>query len=105
MKLLIVPVTPFMQNCSVLVCERTGKAVAVDPGGDLDRVEAALRSGVRAIRATYIPSEKNGVVAGLYESLGFKWVDRPAATAGASHWELQVNKYIARRTFLERRAA
>ena len=68
-------------------------------------VEAALRRGIRGIRATYIPSEKNGVVAGLYESLGFKWVDRPAATAGASHWELQVNKYIARRTFLERRAA
>ena len=44
MKLLIVPVTPFMQNCSVLVCERTGKAVAIDPGGDLDRVDAALRS-------------------------------------------------------------
>ena len=44
MKLLIVPVTPFMQNCSVLVCEHTGKAVAIDPGGDLDRVEAALRS-------------------------------------------------------------
>ena len=31
MKLLIVPVTPFMQNCSVLVCEHTGKAVAIDP--------------------------------------------------------------------------
>ena len=44
MKLLIVPVTPFMQNCSLLVCEHTGKAVAIDPGGDLDRVEAALRS-------------------------------------------------------------
>ncbi|MBN9460091.1 MAG: MBL fold metallo-hydrolase [Burkholderiales bacterium] len=43
MKLFIVPVTPFMQNCSVLVCERTGKAVAIDPGGDLDRIDAALR--------------------------------------------------------------
>ncbi len=43
MKLLIVPVTPFMQNCSLLVCERTGKAAAVDPGGDLDRIDAALR--------------------------------------------------------------
>ena len=38
----IVPVTPFMQNCSVLVCERTGAAAAVDPGGDLDRIEQAL---------------------------------------------------------------
>lgn len=44
MRLLIVPVTPFMQNCSVLVCERTGKAAVIDPGGDLERIESALRS-------------------------------------------------------------
>lgn len=44
MKLLIVPVTPFLQNCSVLVCERSGRAVAVDPGGDLDRIDAALNA-------------------------------------------------------------
>ena len=44
MKLLIVPVTPFEQNCSVLICERTGRAAAVDPGGDLDRIEQALAS-------------------------------------------------------------
>lgn len=42
MKVAIVPVTPFEQNCSVLVCERTLKAAIVDPGGDLDRIENAL---------------------------------------------------------------
>jgi len=42
-KLLIVPVTPFQQNCSVLVDEATGRAVAIDPGGDLDRIDAAVR--------------------------------------------------------------
>ncbi|MBN9430101.1 MAG: MBL fold metallo-hydrolase [Burkholderiales bacterium] len=42
MKLLIVPVTAFMQNCSLLVCEQTGLAAAIDPGGDLDRIDAAL---------------------------------------------------------------
>lgn len=68
-------------------------------------VEAAHRSGIRAIRATFIPSEKNGVVAGLYESLGFRRANRPASTEGTSHWDLHVNEYIARRTFLERRAA
>ena len=41
MKLAIVPVTPFEQNCSVLVCETTGKAAIVDPGGDLDRIVGA----------------------------------------------------------------
>ena len=42
MKLLIVPVTPFLQNCSVLICEKTQKACAIDPGGDLAKIEAAI---------------------------------------------------------------
>jgi hydroxyacylglutathione hydrolase len=42
MKLLIVPVTPFQQNCSILICEATGKACAIDPGGDLVLIEEAI---------------------------------------------------------------
>ena len=42
MKLLVVPVTPFQQNCSILVDEASSRAVAIDPGGDLDRIDAAL---------------------------------------------------------------
>ena len=42
MKCAIVPVTAYQQNCSILICEATGKAALVDPGGDLDRIEAAL---------------------------------------------------------------
>lgn len=42
MKLAIVPVTPFQQNCSLLVCETTNRAAVVDPGGDLELIEAAL---------------------------------------------------------------
>jgi hydroxyacylglutathione hydrolase len=42
MKLTIVPVTPFQQNCSILVDEATQRAVVIDPGGDLDRIDAAL---------------------------------------------------------------
>jgi hydroxyacylglutathione hydrolase len=42
MKLAIVPVTPFQQNCSVLVCEASGRAAVVDPGGDLELIEEAL---------------------------------------------------------------
>jgi glyoxylase-like metal-dependent hydrolase (beta-lactamase superfamily II) len=38
MKLAIVPVTPFEQNCSLLRCEQTGKGAVVDPGGDLERI-------------------------------------------------------------------
>jgi glyoxylase-like metal-dependent hydrolase (beta-lactamase superfamily II) len=38
----IVPVTPYQQNCSVIKCLTTGKAAIVDPGGDVDRILAAV---------------------------------------------------------------
>ena len=38
----IVPVTQFEQNCSVIWCETTKKAAVVDPGGDIDKVIAAI---------------------------------------------------------------
>ena len=41
LQLAIVPVTPFQQNCSLLVCTRSGTAVAFDPGGDLDQIDDA----------------------------------------------------------------
>lgn len=42
MQVLLIPVTPFQQNCSLLIDEATGRAAVCDPGGDLDRIEAAL---------------------------------------------------------------
>jgi glyoxylase-like metal-dependent hydrolase (beta-lactamase superfamily II) len=42
MKLLIVPVTPFQQNCSILIDDATNRAVVIDPGGDLDRIDEGL---------------------------------------------------------------
>ncbi len=41
-RLAIVPVTPFQQNCSILICEETDQAVAIDPGGDLDQIDEAI---------------------------------------------------------------
>lgn len=34
----IVPVTPFEQNCSVIWCDNTKLAAVVDPGGDLEKI-------------------------------------------------------------------
>lgn len=42
MKIAIVPVTAFQQNCSILIDEATGKAALVDPGGDIPRLKEAL---------------------------------------------------------------
>jgi len=36
MRYTVIPVTPYQQNCTLLVCEQTNKAALVDPGGDLD---------------------------------------------------------------------
>jgi glyoxylase-like metal-dependent hydrolase (beta-lactamase superfamily II) len=50
LKILVTPVTPFQQNCSILVCERSGDAAVVDPGGDIDRIDAAVRQGGGTLR-------------------------------------------------------
>jgi hydroxyacylglutathione hydrolase len=41
-KALIIPVTPFQQNCTLLWCEATRRAVVIDPGGDLPDIERAI---------------------------------------------------------------
>jgi glyoxylase-like metal-dependent hydrolase (beta-lactamase superfamily II) len=41
-KCTIVPVTAYQQNCSVMVCEETGKAAIFDPGGDVENIETAI---------------------------------------------------------------
>lgn len=42
MKIEVVPVTAFQQNCSIVWCERTKRAAVIDPGGDLDRILAVV---------------------------------------------------------------
>jgi hydroxyacylglutathione hydrolase len=40
---IIVPVTLFEQNCTILWCEATKKAVVIDPGGDVPKIQAAIK--------------------------------------------------------------
>lgn len=42
MKIRVIPVTPFEQNCTLLWCEKTRRAAVVDPGGDVPRILAAI---------------------------------------------------------------
>ncbi|MBI3818588.1 MAG: MBL fold metallo-hydrolase [Planctomycetes bacterium] len=44
MDITIIAVSPFAQNCSILKDPSTGDAVVVDPGDDLDEIEAAAES-------------------------------------------------------------
>jgi hydroxyacylglutathione hydrolase len=39
----IIPVTPFQQNCMLLWCETTRKAVVIDPGGDVPLIQDAIK--------------------------------------------------------------
>jgi glyoxylase-like metal-dependent hydrolase (beta-lactamase superfamily II) len=43
MQVVVVPVTPFQQNCSIIWHEATGEGAVIDPGGDLDQIRGVLR--------------------------------------------------------------
>ncbi|MBN9469277.1 MAG: MBL fold metallo-hydrolase [Bosea sp.] len=46
----VIPVTPFQQNCSLVWCTKTMEAAIVDPGGDVARIQAALKeTGVKPV--------------------------------------------------------
>lgn len=64
----IVPVTPFQQNCSLVWCARTLKGAVVDPGGEIERIiEVAGLRGVRIekILVTHGHLDHAGAVADL----------------------------------------
>lgn len=72
MKVTVIPVTPFQQNCSVLFCESTGKAAVVDPGGELDKIIAAVEehgAEIEKIFVTHAHIDHAGGVAELAEYL------------------------------------
>ena len=69
----IVPVTPFEQNCTLLWCQHTGQAAIVDPGGDEERILAAIREeGVTPVKIllTHGHIDHVGGAAALAERLG-----------------------------------
>lgn len=73
MKAVIIPVTAFQQNCSVLWCEETNKAAIIDPGGDIEHIEAAIdEQGVEVekIMLTHGHIDHAGGAADLSEKLG-----------------------------------
>jgi len=67
----IVPVTAFEQNCSLLWCDETMEAAVIDPGGDLDRIHAAVaHAGVKlkAIWLTHAHIDHAGATGELAQS-------------------------------------
>jgi glyoxylase-like metal-dependent hydrolase (beta-lactamase superfamily II) len=94
MKLSILPVTPFQQNCSLVVCTQTQRAALVDPGGEVDRLlDAISRSGatLEKILVTHGHVDHCGAVAEVAERTGVPiegphredafWIDQLASQA------------------------
>jgi hydroxyacylglutathione hydrolase len=72
LKVTIVPVTPFQQNCSIVACTATNRAAIVDPGGDLPRIREAidkLEVEPETIWLTHGHIDHAGVAAELSEAL------------------------------------
>lgn len=44
LKFIIIPVTSYQQNCTLLICEKTNKAAIVDPGGDIKTILEKVES-------------------------------------------------------------
>lgn len=42
LKAAVIPVTPLMQNCTLMWCDETLKGVVIDPGGDVDVILDAI---------------------------------------------------------------
>lgn len=89
MKIEVLPVTPFQQNCSIIICTETNKAAIVDPGGEVDRIISKLDSlGVIAekILITHAHIDHAGGTKDLSERLSLPiegpqqedifWIDR-----------------------------
>ncbi|MFZ4788781.1 MAG: MBL fold metallo-hydrolase [Beijerinckiaceae bacterium] len=69
----IIPVTPFQQNCTLLWCSATMKAVVVDPGGDLPVIRDAIAKmgvSVEKILITHGHIDHAAGAAQLAEDLG-----------------------------------
>lgn len=69
----IIPVTPFQQNCTLLWSEETMRAAVIDPGGDLDRINDAIKQAkvtVERILLTHGHIDHAGGAAELKQSLG-----------------------------------
>ena len=60
---IVVPVTPFQQNCSIVWCLETSKGAVFDPGGDLDNILQAVEENNMTWSMTWAVSDSESLVA------------------------------------------
>jgi glyoxylase-like metal-dependent hydrolase (beta-lactamase superfamily II) len=72
-KIAVIPVTQFQQNCTLMWCEETMRGAVSDPGGDLDQVEAAARQfgvNIEKVFLTHGHADHCGAAGTLAKQLG-----------------------------------
>ena len=75
LKIIIVPVTPFQQNASIVYDDVSKRGAVVDPGGDLARIEEAIKQAgvkIEKILLTHGHSDHAGGAADLAQKLDVK---------------------------------
>lgn len=80
MKAVIIPVTPFQQNCSIIWCTKTLRAAVIDPGGGVEQIRQAVAQNglsVERILVTHGHVDHAAAVADLQDLLKVP-VDGPA---------------------------
>jgi hydroxyacylglutathione hydrolase len=73
LKVLIIPVTPFQQNCSLIFDEESKRGAIVDPGGDVPNILKAIEQSnvtVEKILLTHGHIDHAGGAAELRDALG-----------------------------------
>ncbi|TVS15451.1 MAG: MBL fold metallo-hydrolase [Gammaproteobacteria bacterium] len=73
LKATIIPVTPFQQNSSLIWCDETQRGAVIDPGGDLERIRAAVAQAgcaLEKILITHAHIDHAGATAELAEAEG-----------------------------------
>jgi hydroxyacylglutathione hydrolase len=51
----IIPVTPFEQNCTLFWCDETMEGAVIDPGGDVDKILAAIKQAKFTVSKVLLP--------------------------------------------------
>lgn len=95
LKAAIIPVTPLQQNCTLLWCTKTMRGAFVDPGGDIERLKAAVAAQkveIEKILITHGHIDHAGMARPLADELGVAiegphpadifWLDRLAEDGG-----------------------